>query len=166
VRRHCTQAPALHTGAAAGQSELTRQSTHVLSVAQSFPVCVAQSEFARHSTQTDSLVLQAGVFPAHCDADVQPAMHVNVRGLQIGLATPQSPLPRHATQRPVGPKQRGVPDAQSESPAQATHWRVVASQIVFAPVQSPFEAHPMHALVPESHTGLALGQSEAAVHAT
>jgi hypothetical protein len=91
----------LQTGVPDGQSVSTRQSTHVLSVAQNFPVCAAQSVFARHSTHEEVVVLQTGAEPPHCVGAVQPVMHVNVCGLQIGLAAPQSELSRQATHFPV-----------------------------------------------------------------
>ena len=155
----------MHTGVFCGQSVSARQLAQVLSVAQNFPGCVAQSAFPRHSTQIDWLALQAGVLPEHCADDVQPGMHVNVRGLQIGLATPQSELPRHATHRPSAARQRGGPEEQSESVAHCTHCRVVASQTLSAPPQSCAEVHSTHVPALESQMRAAFGQSCEDLHA-
>jgi hypothetical protein len=165
--RHWTQAPALHTGVAEGQSAFARHATQVLSVAQNFPVCVAQSAFAAHSTHRDSFVLQTGVAPEHSVDVVQPGMHVKVRGLQIGLAAPHWLLSRHATHLPVVPKQKGAPGAvQSESDAHATHDSVAAMQILFVPVQGLVGLQATHAPTVVSHTGLAFGQPDASLHGT
>jgi hypothetical protein len=133
----------LQTGVAAGQSELATQAVHEPSVPHSLPGWVAQSAFATHSTHVDSLVLHTGVLPEHSELVVQPGTQVNVRGLHMGLAAPQSELSRHATHRPVVAKHRGVAAGQSESAAHSTHCRVVGSQ-----------------------TGSALPQSLPVVHAT
>jgi hypothetical protein len=167
LRRHSMHVPALHTGVAEGQSAFARQATQVLSVAQNFPVWVAQSAFAVHSTQTASLVLQTGVAPEHSVDDVQPGMQVNVLGLQIGLVAPHWLLSRHATHLPVVPKQKGAPGAvQSASEAQATHDSVAASQILFVPAQGFVALQATHAPTVVSHTGVALGQPDASLHGT
>ena len=163
--RHWTQAPALHTGVAEGQSAFARQATQVLSVAQNFPVWVAQSAFAAHSTHSDAFVLQTGVAPEHSVDRVQPGMHVNVLGLQIGLAAPHALLSRHATHLPVVPKQKGAPGAQSESEAHATHESVAALQILFVPAQGLVALQPTHAPAVVSHTGVAFGHADASLHA-
>jgi hypothetical protein len=165
VRRHWTQAPASQTGLSEGQSLFARHCTHVLSLAQSFPVWVVQSALPTHSTQAETVVLQTGVAPEHCVLSVQPGMHVKVLGLQMGFATPQSALSRHATHLPVGPKQRGEPEAQSESPAHATHWFVVSSQSLLVPVQSVAWLQPTQAPTAALQTGVALGQPDASWHA-
>ena len=89
-------------------------------------------------------------------------MHVNARGLQMGRATPQSELSRHATHRPVVPKHRGAVAGQSESAAQATHDLVSGSQILLLPVQSAASLHTTHDPV-GSHFGVARGQTLAAL---
>jgi hypothetical protein len=163
VRTHCTQLPPLQTGAADGQSELARHATHVPSVPQSLPAWVAQSTLPTHWTQVDSLVLHTGVAPAHSELDVHPGMQVKARGLQIGLAMPQSELSRHATQRPVAAKHRGAPAGQSESTAHATHWAVVGSQTLFAPVQGVVALHPTQTFASGSQVGALRGHTVAAL---
>jgi hypothetical protein len=153
----------LHTGLAVGQSLFMRHSTHRPSVAQSFPVALAQSAFAWHCTQTEFIVSQTGVLPEQLDDEVQPAMQLKVAGLQMGFAAPQSLLFRHATHAPAG-SQRGAVAGQSESAAQPTQLSVALLQILVLPVQSLLAMHPMQAPLPVSHVGLTLGQSEFAVH--
>jgi hypothetical protein len=167
-RRHCTQAPAAHTGVAAGQSVLVTQSTQVPPVPQTFPCSFAQSALPAHWTQTDSLVLHTGVAPEHSELVVQPGMHVKVRGLQMGRAAPHWELSRQATQRPAPTKQNGalgVRAEQSESAAQATHWPVSWSQIVSAPVQSPASRQPTQKPPPASQCGVAPRHTAASVAA-
>lgn len=48
------------------------------------------------------------------------AMHPCVVGSQIGIAEPQSPAPRHSTQRPVMLSQRGLVPPQLASDRQDT----------------------------------------------
>jgi hypothetical protein len=107
-----------------GQSEFMAHATQAPSAPQTLPGWLAQSAFPAHWTQTDRLVLHAGVAPEHWEFDVHPGMHVNERGLQIGLAAPHWEFCKHATHRPAGEKQNGVPEGQSESAAHATHWPV------------------------------------------
>jgi hypothetical protein len=114
-----------------------------------------------HWTQVDSLVLQTGVAPLHSELDVQPGMHVKERGLQIGLAAPQSVLSRHATHCPVAPKHRGAAAGQSESCAHATHWLVDGLQILSPPVQSVALMHPTQKPPLGSHFGASLGHTDA-----
>jgi hypothetical protein len=72
-----------------------------------------QSEFARHSTHVESAVSHTGVSPEHWALDVHPGMHVNVCGLQMGFAVPQSELFRQAAHLPVAATQRGAEAGQS-----------------------------------------------------
>jgi hypothetical protein len=111
---HCTHAgmrpkswPVLRQcGVAAGQSLSISQATHLPSGAQTgveVPLVEVPAQFAlvTHCTQVDVMVLQWGAaVEVHCASLVQPARQVNVPGLQIGAAVPQSALERHATQRP------------------------------------------------------------------
>jgi hypothetical protein len=106
---------------AEGQSEFVAHMTQAPFGPQTLPGWFAQSAFAEHWTHTDKLVLHTGAAPEHWEFDVQPGMHVNVRGLQIGLDTPHWEFCRHATQRPPG-EQNGASEGQSESAAHATHW--------------------------------------------
>jgi hypothetical protein len=163
VRTHCTQLPPLQTGVPDGQSELARHATHAPSAPHSLPACAAQSTLPTHWTQVDSLVLHTGVAPEHSELDVHPGMQVKVRGLQIGLAGPQSELSRHATQRPVVAKHRGAPAGQSESTAQATHCAVVGSQTLFAPVQGVVALHPTQTPAVGSQVGAVRGHTVAAL---
>jgi hypothetical protein len=168
VRTHCTHAPALHTGAAEGQSEFAAHATQVPLASQTLPSWFAQSPLPAHWTQTDSLVLHTGVRPEHPEFDVQPRMQLKERGLQTGLAAPHCEFSRQATQRPAPVKQNGAPAGQSESAAHATHWLVFWSQILSAPVQSPASLHPTQKPPAGSQCGAALGHtvaSFAAVHA-
>ena len=103
MRRHCTQAPALHIGIAEGQSAFALHATHRPSVLHTLPGCDAQSTLVPHCVQTDCIVLHTGVAPEHCEFVVHPGMQVKIgRGLQMGRAAPQSALSRQATHRPVG----------------------------------------------------------------
>ncbi len=164
VRTHWTQAPPLQTGVADGQSESARHATHAPSLPQSLPAWVAQSTLPTHWTQVDSLALHTGVAPEHSELDVHPGMQVKARGLQIGLAAPpQSELSRHATQRPVAAKHRGAPAGQSESTAHATHWAVVGSQTLFAPVQGGAALHPPQPPAAGSQVGAVRGHTVAAL---
>jgi hypothetical protein len=165
VRRHWTQLPALQTGVAPGQSVSARQATHAPSVPQSLPASAAQSALATHSTHADSVVLHTGVFPEHSELVVQPGMQVKARGLQMGLAAPQSELSRHATHWPVVAKQRGAVAGQSESSAHATHCCVLVSQILLAPPQSLAELQPTQAPSVVSQLGAVLGHAAEAVQA-
>jgi hypothetical protein len=164
VRRHWTQAPALQTGVAVGQSVSARQSTQTSSVAQNFPVAPAQSPLAWHSTQVEVVGLQTGVLLEHIAESVQPAMQVKLTGLQIGFAAPQSALSRHGTQRPAG-SQRGALAAQSASVAQATQLSVALLQILLVPVQSVDAWQPTQAPAATSQVGVAFGQSVSPVQA-
>jgi hypothetical protein len=61
----------------------------------------AQFALVRHCTQLDDATSQWGVVvEVHCASLVQPVRQVNVPGLHIGAAVPQSALERHGTQRP------------------------------------------------------------------
>jgi hypothetical protein len=119
-----------------GQSAFAAQVTQAPSALQTLPGWFTQSALAPHWTQIDWLVLQTGVLPPHSELMVQPGMQVKERGLQIGLAAPQSELSRQATHCPLPAKHRGAPAGQSESTAHATHRPVVGSQILSLPVQS------------------------------
>jgi hypothetical protein len=158
------QLPALQMGVALGQSVFARQSTQTLSTAQNFPLASLQSALASHSTQTEVVASQTGVSPEHIVESVQPAMQVKLTGLQIGLAAPQSPLSRQATQRPPG-VQRGAVAAQSVSVAQATQLDVALLQILFMPAQSLAVEQPTQAPEAVSQVGVAFGQPELSVQA-
>ena len=145
-----------------GQSVSVLQAMHAPSLLQTLPGCDAQSAFVAHWTQVECIVSQTGVLPEHPESEVHPRMQVKARGLQMGLASPQSALSRHATQRPVAAKQRGAPAGQSASAAQATHDWVVRSQILLLPVQSLASSHATHSPV-GSHLGVARGHTVAAL---
>ena len=166
-RRHSTQPPPLQTGAWAGQSMSVLHSTQTPSALQT--CALLQSELTRHSTQLEIVVLHTGVLPEHWVLVVQPATQVNVRGLQMGRAAPQSALSRQATHWPRGAKHRGNDGvgAQSASAAQATHWSVTARQILSLPRQSAASLQPTQAPAPAPalQIGEAAGHDDESVQA-
>jgi hypothetical protein len=165
-RRHATQPPPLQNGAAVlVQSASAAHSTQMPSVPHTLPVWVAQSTFERHATQVEVAVSHTGVSPEHWALLVHPVMQVNVRGLQMGRAAPQSPLPRQATHWPRAAKHRGNAGvgAQSGSAAQATHCEVAAKQTLSLPRQSAAELQPRQAPLPALQIGVADGHDDESV---
>ena len=86
-----------------------------------------QLAFVTHCTHVDVVVSQWDLGDAHCKSDVHPVRHVNVPGLQMGAAVPQSALDRQVTHLPSDARQRGAPAGQSALTAHCTHCCVVAS---------------------------------------
>jgi hypothetical protein len=153
--RHCTQAtwppnprpPRRQYGVAAGQSLLAAHTTHAWSCEQTGVAVPAQLALVMHCTHVEDATSQTDLGDEHCESMVQPVRQVNVAGLHIGAAVPQSELDRQVTHWPLDARQRGAAAGQSELLAHSTHCCMVGSQIFAIAGQSAAELQPTQAPV-------------------
>ena len=141
------------------QSALPRHWTHLPVGAQWGVVGVpAQSACVRHWTHVANAMLHFGLGAEHWLFEVQALTHWRRFGSQWGVADGQFASAMQPTHRCWPGWHRGVSPPHWASAVQATHWLVVRSQALLAPVQSALPRHPRHRPVAASQSGASLGQ--------